>query len=673
MTPKDMSETRPKTEIGHVVMTDRVGYTLVSLEEKLVLDRELLEAVRACPAVIASDPADLILTDSGDGVSMVFFNDPVCAAEAALYLFERVAKTAKVKLRIGIHSGPLMRRVDARGAPNVTGPGIEKAQRTMNQSGGSSVLVSEFFAENLRAFGDWRQRLVDIGERTIKHGDTLRLYSLLTEEATAGALKVALLYKRNSEPGEMLLRALESKLSASGYEVFVDRHMNIGVAWAQEVDRQIRQADVAIPLIGEPSLGSEMLLYEVETAVQGFESKGSPRVIPVRVAFSDPLTGEVGNLLSRFHHESWSGPEDTERLGNELVEAIANPSKAAGAPVAPLEPAGGAVPLESRYYIVRETDDEFQSAMAARDSIVLVKGGRQMGKTSLLARAMRNCESRGSQVVVTDFQSFSSAQLRADEPLYKSLAYELALQLDLNVDIESGWNPWLGANSNFERFLQTKILENVGSHLVWAMDEVDRLFPLSFATDFFGMIRSWHNRRALRPDSSWSKLTIAIAYATEAHLFITDLNQSPFNVGTRLSLSDFNLGHVAELNQRYGRPLQGSGDETRFLELTGGQPYLCRRGLDEMVRRSLSYGQLEAQADQEEGPFGDHLRRILIGVSNDPKLLLDVEAVLKRKAPSVDGFYRLRSAGVLTGDSPETARLRCKMYETYLLRHTPSA
>jgi len=31
---------------------------------------------------------------------------------------------------------------------------------------------------------------------------------------------------------------------------------------------------------------------------------------------------------------------------------------------------------------------------------------------------------------------------------------------------------------------------------------------------------------------------MAIAYATEAHMFITDMNQSPFNVGTRLSLAD---------------------------------------------------------------------------------------------------------------------------------------
>ena len=66
----------------------------------------------------------------------------------------------------------------------------------------------------------------------------------------------------------------------------------------------------------------------------------------------------------------------------------------------------------------------------------------------------------------------------------------------------------------------------------------------------FGLFRSWHNERSLNPDGPWGRLTLAIVYATEAHLFITDLNQSPFNVGTRLTLEDFTFEQVAELNGR---------------------------------------------------------------------------------------------------------------------------
>src|SRR5438105_3525682 len=124
------------------------------------------------------------------------------------------------------------------------------------------------------------------------------------------------------------------------------------------------------------------------------------------------------------------------------------------------------------------------------------------------------------------------------------------------------------------------------------------------------MFRSWHNRRALDPGGPWSRLTLAIAYATEAHLFITDLNQSPFNVGTRLALEDFTLQQVDDLNGRHGEPLEGEGELERFYDLVGGQPYLVRRGLYELRARDLDLAALESQACGDEGPFGDHLRRL---------------------------------------------------------------
>src|SRR4029434_1802258 len=116
---------------------------------------------------------------------------------------------------------------------------------------------------------------------------------------------------------------------------------------------------------------------------------------------------------------------------------------------------------------------------------------------------------------------------------------------------EQVWNPHLGPSSNFERYLRREALAEAAPPLVWGLDEVDRLSTCDFGSGVFGLFRSWHNKRALDPQGPWQQLTLAIAYATEAHLFITDLNQSPFNVGTRLALEDFNFEQVAELNRRY--------------------------------------------------------------------------------------------------------------------------
>ena len=120
--------------------------------------------------------------------------------------------------------------------------------------------------------------------------------------------------------------------------------------------------------------------------------------------------------------------------------------------------------------------------------------------------------------------------------------------------------------------------------------KVDRLFSCEFGSEVFGLFRSWHNERSLDPASPWSRLTLAIAYATEAHLFITDLNQSPFNVGTRLSLEDFTLQQVGELNGKYGAPLKNEAEIERFYALVGGQPYLARRGLDRARRAPSDSG-----------------------------------------------------------------------------------
>src|SRR5262249_14686710 len=188
---------------------------------------------------------------------------------------------------------------------------------------------------------------------------------------------------------------------------------------------------------------------------------------------------------------------------------------------------------DSEFYIVRSTDNEFKSAIARHDSIVLVKGARQVGKTSLLARGLEQAREEGAKVVLTDFQTLNSSHLESAEKLFFALAELIAQHLDLEVAPQSFWDSQRGPNMNFGRYLRREVLGKISSHIVWGLDEVDRLFSCSFGSEVFGLFRSWHNARSLDPKGPWKRLTLAIAYATEAHLFITDMNQSPFNVGAK--------------------------------------------------------------------------------------------------------------------------------------------
>jgi tetratricopeptide (TPR) repeat protein len=436
-------------------------------------------------------------------------------------------------------------------------------------------------------------------------------------------------------------------------------------------------------------------------AAQEAAGDASAGIAHVRAAIrSDPMCEEAHRLMLRLYEATGRTNEairhyrELERvldreLGTlpsattqELFQRLLVSTAARGAALPPpapevtlkvsetqaAEPTGGAVPLTSPFYVTRPADVEFQAALVRQDSIVLVKGPRQVGKTSLLARALQACRLAGARVVLTDFQKLTAEQLGASELLFLTLAEMLVDQLELDASAASFWQPHRGWNVNFERFIRRVVLPASPAPLVWGLDEVDRLFGQPHASEVFGLFRSWHNERSLDPSGPWRMLTLAIAYATEAHLFITDLNQSPFNVGTRLVLEDFDRDQVEELNRRHGSPLCGPADMRRFIALVGGHPYLVRCALYQMHQRSASLEELEAKAASHEGAFGDHLRRLRHSLSQDPGLVSAVRCLLEGSAiPDEDSFVRLRSAGVLVG-TEQAPSFRCGLYRAYFAR-----
>jgi AAA domain-containing protein/TIR domain-containing protein len=517
--------------------------------------------------------------------------------------------------------------------------------------------------------------------------------------AATNNVEVVLLYKRDSRPDEELVKFIEAQLTDQGHRVFIDRHLTMGMDWAREIEGRIRSADAIIPLLSAESIYSEMLGFEIESAHEASQSRaGTPRFLPVRLNYTGPLPEPLASILEPLQYFLWEGDQDSLGLVTELGEALKQVSAPApqveSTPEAPLrasppkppspenqprgsqtrvpalEAVGGAVPLDSEFYITRSSDGDLRSALSKRDSIVLIKGARQMGKTSLLARGMQFAREQGSRSAATDLQKFNAENFKTVDRLYRTMAESIADQLELDVNPTQTWDSRRGPNANLERFLRRDVLDRIERPLFWGLDEVDRLFVTPFGSEVFGLIRSWHNERALDPSGPWSNLTIGIAYATEAHLFITDINQSPFNVGTRLVLEDFTPAQVAEMNRRYGNPVKSDEELTRFYRLVGGHPYLVRRGLDELAKRKIPFDTFEQQAARDEAFYGDHLRRILVLLVRDSELTQVLRGVLNgQPCPTSESFDRLRSAGLVTGHIPEEARPRCRLYASYLRRH----
>ncbi|HLK60413.1 MAG TPA: AAA-like domain-containing protein [Chthonomonadaceae bacterium] len=367
----------------------------------------------------------------------------------------------------------------------------------------------------------------------------------------------------------------------------------------------------------------------------------------------------------------------------KLVEAAARQEQARAlaqiqetpAPAAPTAPSsvieesvGGAVPIGSPYYIERAEDGLVYAALAQPGSTILIKGPRQIGKSSLLARALHHARQQGACILLTDWQNLAHAELENAETFFLSLAHSLTDQLDLDGSPEEAFLPKRPLSANFERFLRRQVFANVDKPVVWGIDEADRLFACDFCDDVFGKFRAWHNERALDPEGPWRRFSLVLAYSTEANLFIKNVNQSPFNVGTRVALRDLNIEQVGELNRRYGSPLSDE-DVTRLYRLVGGHPYLARRCLHALQHQQADLDTIEATADQEGGLFTDHLERRRFALLLDKELTEAVRQWLRgESAPSQASFARLCAAGMMAGASPSEMQPRCQLYARYLKR-----
>ncbi len=681
--------------IAYVLFLDIVGYSRETTTTQARLIDQLNAAVNEAPAFASANAAgDVQTLPTGDGMALVFYNDVLAPVQTAVQVSFAV-QDAAIPLRMGIHSGLVLPQIDANGRENLVGEGLNTAQRVMDIGETGHILLSAQYAAWLQHFDEWSAAIHPLGEGTAKHNLRISLCSLhgdgfglasvpakLTHPArgiggstarhaattTAPGRSVALLYKPSLQPDAKVLETLQTRLQSLGYDVFVDSQQKISPAWARAVEEPIRRSDAVIAIVSPEAFRSEMLEYEIETAHDQFLRTGKPIILPVRIGGDAPLEGSVASILQPLHFFNWSSPDDDERLVAELFSAITEPLKPRYEEIK-LEPVGGAVPPESPFYIARVCDQEFHQALADGESILLVKGARQMGKTSLLAQGTKQAREAGWRYGMTDFQKFNTAQMASDEVFYRLLAATLAKQLKFTYDFAGEWDEIFGANLNMETFLRA-LLDASNAHMVWFMDEVDKLFLAPFASDFFGLVRSWHNSRSTEPDGPWGKLTVVISYATEAHLFIQDLNQSPFNVGRKLELEDFNLQQVVDLNTRYGSPLHSYQQVERLHVLIAGQPFLTRRGLDALATGKYDFDSFFAEADRDDGPFNDHLKRILVSVSCLPPVLEYVTALL-RGQPTVDrdSYYRLLSAGILKQTREGEAIFRCELYERYLRHH----
>src|SRR6266478_2822121 len=149
-----------RLEIAHVLFIDIVGYSKLLIDEQKELLQELNEIVRKTDQVRAAEAeGKLVRLPTGDGMALVFSNNPEAPVECALEISKALQNHPEIKLRMGIHSGAVNQIADVNDRSNVAGAGINIAQ-----------------------YRRWQPYLHDLGECEVKHGVRVSVVNLYTEE-----------------------------------------------------------------------------------------------------------------------------------------------------------------------------------------------------------------------------------------------------------------------------------------------------------------------------------------------------------------------------------------------------------------------------------------------------------------------------------------------------------
>ena len=508
--------------------------------------------------------------------------------------------------------------------------------------------------------------------------------------------KYFICYHKGSLLSTELADYIKTELLNRGHDV--DCHSHAEISWGEEIEQSLRESDYLFFLLEQNAASSESIQFIIERAYQYHKRQGKPKLITARVGYDDVFPYSISKILNSSQVISLGGEQDKSQILNNILHVLAleQPERTISPkinsdgnvivsedghilfdvnvdfpPLPEFDPRlldelvapGGTVKLRDTFYISRDHDKELQRQVMRPGTITTIRAPRQTGKSSMLVRGLHHAQKNGLQTILIDLQSIERDYLQSYETFLHYIATHLVRKLRLNLtEVDKAWQGPLGVQDKLTYLLEDSILPKMKQPIVLGIDEADRLVETNYHTNFFGLIRSWHNSAAY--NEIWEKLVIVLVIATEPYLLIADINQSPFNVGTKLYLKDFSSEQVRDLNQRHNSPVS---DEhfAEFYDLVGGQPYLTRRALYTLANENVGWETFFNGAATDGGPFADHLRRQLWLLREEPELQATLkQAILGEPCQNEAARFRLLRGGLIksTGDVCEC---RCDLYRRY--------
>jgi TolB-like protein/integral membrane sensor domain MASE1/class 3 adenylate cyclase/Tfp pilus assembly protein PilF len=209
-TEKDKSVERESDlefEIAHLLLIDVAGYSKLLINEQVELLQQLNQIVRSSDCFRSAEASGkLDRVPMGDGMALLFFHSPEEPVRCAFEISRALQDHPRIRLRMGVHSGPVNRITDVNDKTNFVGSGINVAQRVLDCGDGGHILLSAHVAEDLAQYRQWRPCLHDLGECEVKHGLHLHLFNLYKENLGNPQVPEKLRRRRRWKQGSDIVR-----------------------------------------------------------------------------------------------------------------------------------------------------------------------------------------------------------------------------------------------------------------------------------------------------------------------------------------------------------------------------------------------------------------------------------------------------------------------------------
>jgi hypothetical protein len=246
------------------------------------------------------------------------------------------------------------------------------------------------------------------------------------------------------------------------------------------------------------------------------------------------------------------------------------------------------------------------------------------------------------------------------------LSIKVSRDVGLPNQLDDYWDEeGIGSKSSCTEYFEEYILFELNTPLVLCLDDVDLVFiNLKNYEDFFGLLRSWYDKAQSRP--IWKKLRLVVVHSTEVYM-LKDINQSPFNVGLPIELSEFSIEQVQYFAKQHELDWDAAPAE-QLMKMVGGHPYLVQQALFNLkTRPNMTLEQLLKDAPTEAGIYRNHLRQQLLSLEQRPELVEALKHVVTTTSSvrlETTQAYQLLSMGLvkLKGNDVQP---RCNLYRHY--------